>query len=223
VERLLDDWVENCILGDIGQMLRHRSSGNYPVAALLFSVIDLLGGLQRGNVEGNHRDNMIAFMQRYLARVDPRYRSIGYLLVDMFRHPLVHTSLSRSYRARAGRYVIRSAIYWEEDTRRRRQLIARRKAHLVRKMYKASDYLIINDHVLHDDVVRALGMYRQELLSGRYRVLARRFSSAYDRAMSAVNLWQLRKQRAKHATMLARQIGRVRRWPATRAKCFADE
>jgi len=222
VESLLDDWVEGCILSDIRQMLRRRSGGNYPVAALLFSVIDLLGGLQRGNVEGDHRDNMIAFLNRYLAQVDPRYATISYLLVDMFRHPLVHTSLSRSYKAPGGRYTLRSAIYWEEDTRRRRHLIARRKAHLVRKPYKGRDYLVVNDHVLHDDLMRALALYRQDVLSGRYRRLSRRFSSAYARATSVVDLSQVRKRR-DHATILARQIGKVRRWPVTRAKCFADE
>jgi hypothetical protein len=47
VERLLDDWIEKCILGDIRQMLRRRSRGNYPVAALLFSARRKTGTLAR--------------------------------------------------------------------------------------------------------------------------------------------------------------------------------
>jgi hypothetical protein len=219
VQILLENWVEHCILGDIAQMLRRGSRGNYPVAALLFSVIDLLGGLQRGNVDGDHTKNMVAFIKRYLAQVDPTYGSIADLLVDMFRHPLLHTTGSRNYIA--GRNALHSAIYWEEDTRRRRQLIASRKAHLARKTHKGRSYLVINDHVLHGDLMLALRLYRDELMSGKHHKLSRAFSTAYDAATKPVSLATHPKKQL--ARRLARQIGRVRRWPATRAKCFADE
>jgi hypothetical protein len=175
---------------------------------------------------------MLAFLARYLGAVDPRYKSIGALLVDMFRHPLIHTSLSRSYQVGRG-YILKSAIYWEEDTRRRRSLVARRKAHLVRKTYKGRDFLVINDHVLHDDVVQALSLYRADLLSGRHHLLARRFSNGYRQATAVVSVASLRpakktpqgkkKPQGTLAGTLFRQIGKVRRWPAARVKCFAAE
>jgi hypothetical protein len=220
VSMLLDVWVEHCILGDINQMLRARSRGNYPIAALLFSVIDLLGGLQRGNVDGGNTQNIVAFIKRYLARVDVNYKHTADLLVDMFRHPLLHTTRSRSYRTRS-RHVLRSAIYWEEDTRRRRQHVAVRKAHLVRKVYRGNDFLVINDHVLFADIVEALGLYRSDLLSGRHHVLARNFRRAFDAATSVVDLPGHPKKRL--ALKLSRQIGRVRRWAPAKDRCFADE
>jgi hypothetical protein len=220
VDDLIGNWIEHCILGDIGQMLRRRSRGNYPVAALLFSVVDLLGGLQRGNVDGDHTSNMVAFIKRYLAKVDPTYGTVPDLLVDMFRHPLLHTTRSRSYLA-GRRYVLRSAIYWEEDTRRRRALVAARKAHLVRKRYRGHQYLVINDHVLHSDIVCALELFRKDIVSGTHRQLARNFSRAYESATAIVELRTHPKQ--KLARRLARQVGRVRRRPGTKAKCFSDE
>src|SRR5262245_49722935 len=85
-------------------------------------------------------------------------------------------------------YILKSAIYWEEDTRRPRSLVARRKAHLVRKTYKGRELLVISDHVLHDDVVQALSLYRADLLSGRHHLLARRFSNECRRATAVVSV-----------------------------------
>ena len=66
VRKLIDNWVLECIMGDMEQFLQPPKGGNYPVAALLFSLIDLMGGLLKGNVMANHTDNMKAFINGYL-------------------------------------------------------------------------------------------------------------------------------------------------------------
>jgi len=103
----------------------------------------------------------------------------------------------------------------------------------VRKTYKGRDFLVINDHVLHDDVVQALSRYRADLLSDRHHLLARRFSNGYRRATAVVSVASLKtgeedaarqEEAARHARRdTLSPDWKVRRWPAARVKCFADE
>ncbi len=207
VRKLIDNWVLECIMGDIEQFLKLPKGGNYPVAALLFSVIDLMGGLLNGNVEANHTENMMTFMREYMRQVDSRYADLAPLLVDMFRHPITHTTTSRSYSL--GSQTLRSGIYWEEDVSRRAQLIQLRKCHFVRAQDGGKDYLIVNDHVLFEDLISAIKRYRDDLLAGKSQKLRDRFEKAHNDLTSP-------KVGAKFGT----EIRTVQSWPYTKEKCF---
>jgi hypothetical protein len=207
VRKLIDNWVLECIMGDIEQFLKLPKGGNYPVAALLFSVIDLMGGLLKGNVEGNHTHNMQTFIRKYLYQIDSKYGDLAPLLVDMFRHPITHTTTSRSYVF--GGYTLRSGIYWEEDVSHRTQLLQRRNCHLVKAKYKGQDYLIVNDHVLFEDLRRAIKQYRDDLLGGKDQKLKCCFENAYE-AVTEV----------KKGKKFGAEIQIVHSWPYTQDKCF---
>ena len=207
VQKLIDDWVLQCIMGDIEQFLKHPKRGNYPVAALLFSVIDLMGGLLNGNVDANHTCNMETFIRQYLSQMNSKYSDLASLLVDMFRHPITHTTTSRSYALNG--YTLRSGIYWEEDVSHRVQLLQQRKCHLVKAQYRGQDYLLVNDHVLFADLKSAIQQYREDLTGGKVQAIRCCFEKAYD-AMTKV----------KSGKRFDSEIRLVQSWPYTQDKCF---
>lgn len=207
VRKLIDNWVLECIMGDIEQFLQPSKKGNYPVATLLFSLIDLMGGLLNGNVDANHTDNMKTFMNKYLNQIDSKYGDLTPLLVDMFRHPITHTTTSRSYSL--GGYTLRSGLYWEEDVSQRAQLIHQRKCHLVKARYEGHDCLLLNDHVLFEDLKRAIRKYQDELLEGKDPGLGTCFEKAYADMTGP-----------KNGNRFSNEIQIVESWAYTHEKCF---
>jgi hypothetical protein len=68
-----------------------------------FAEIDGLGKLLRGNYgPEDNAGNVIAFGTTYLAQIDERYEPLIGLLIDMFRHGLAHTHLTKTVRFRIG-------------------------------------------------------------------------------------------------------------------------
>ncbi len=101
-------------LGQIETTLQEEgldlTQGSYFYTGLrhVFAEIDGLGKLYAGERgTRNTVENAIRFAKDYLGRLDSRYRSLYGLLVDMYRHGLAHTHLTKSFRFRdpANRWI----------------------------------------------------------------------------------------------------------------------
>jgi len=97
-------------LGQIEKVLRKEALDNseegyfYTVLRHVFAEIDGFGKLYCGVFrEANTTENAIAFGTEYLGRVSRRYRNSYGLLVDMYRHGLAHTHLTKCVKFRDAR------------------------------------------------------------------------------------------------------------------------
>ena len=73
---------------------------------LIFTHIDLLGYLYTGDSSPrNSSKNAVAFLRKYLGRVDKRYEKVGGLLYDALRHGLVHLATPKRIQLKDGRIL----------------------------------------------------------------------------------------------------------------------
>jgi hypothetical protein len=95
----------------------------------VFAEIDGLGKFYAG--EHGTKDtveNAVGFGKEYLGRSDPRYRDLYGLLVDMYRHGLAHTHLTKSFRIRdsANRWIVVGWAMTDEAAHRSQHLTVER-------------------------------------------------------------------------------------------------
>jgi hypothetical protein len=142
----------------------------------VFAEIDGLGKLyagERGTT--NTVENAILFATEYLGRVDGRYRDLYGLLVDMYRHGLAHTHLTKSIRFRdpAKRWV---TIGWAMTDEK-----AHRSRHLTVEQGEARFFrLWLHIPKLVEDTLKAIRGYRSDLRKkGRLSSLFKQFKLGY--------------------------------------------
>ena len=169
-------------LGEIEKTLREeardRTEGGFFYTGLrhVFAEIDGLGKLYAGERgTKNTADNAIQFANDYLGRVDKRYRVLYGLLVDMYRHGLAHTHLTKSvkFRNRANRWV---TIGWAMTDEK-----AHRHWHLSIEQVEARFYRIwLHVPKLVDDTLKAITAFRSDLQKkGRRSSLFKQFKVGY--------------------------------------------
>jgi hypothetical protein len=142
-----------------------------------FAEIDGLGKLLRGNFgpEGTAQ-NAIEFGRAYLSRIDQRYEPLIGLLIDMFRHGLAHTHLTKTVRFPLGRRRVH--LRWGlNDTPSERD----RDQHLTIQESPNQFYrLWIHVPQFVDHTVSALDLYSSDLGTSAPRSrLFTRFRRAY--------------------------------------------
>jgi len=66
--------------------------GFFALLRILFPTITFLGTLYKGK---DYSTNAIAFMNRYLGRVNPKYRKVSDIIYNVYRHGLMHTQMPK--------------------------------------------------------------------------------------------------------------------------------
>ena len=62
-----------------------------------FAEIDMLGKFYKGEISTqNTAENSIAFIKRYMGSVNNRYKKLAGLIIDMYRHGLMHTHMTKT-------------------------------------------------------------------------------------------------------------------------------
>jgi hypothetical protein len=152
-------------LGQIEKTLRNEALDRserglfYTGFRHVFAEIDGLGKLyvgERGTQ--NTVENAIAFAREFLGRVNPRYRDLYGLLVDMYRHGLAHTHLTKSFRFRdsAKRWITTGWAITDGKAHRNRHLtVEQREARFFR--------LWLHVPKLVHDTLKAIKEYRSDL------------------------------------------------------------
>lgn len=142
----------------------------------VFAEVDGLGKLyvgERGTK--NTVENAISFATEYLGRVDRRYRDAYGLLVDMYRHGLAHTHLTKSIRFRGptpGWVTVGWALTDEKAHRRRHLTVERRETRFFRIWLHVPKFV---DHTL-----KAIKEFRLDLRKeGQHSSLFRQFKHGY--------------------------------------------
>ncbi|MFO0916867.1 MAG: hypothetical protein U0872_00950 [Planctomycetaceae bacterium] len=142
----------------------------------VFAEIDGMGKLYCGEQgRDNTAQNSISFATEYLGRVDPRYQKVFGLLVDMFRHGLAHTHLTKSirFKATSNRWVTAS---WGISTD-----VADGSRHLVIEKSSKTFFLFwIHVPTFINDTLRAIDHFCIDLRSkGRSSRIFSRFKRGY--------------------------------------------
>ena len=124
-----------------------------------FAEIDGVAKLYAGaRHKGDTAPNTVAFGMEYLARVNPRYRELFGLVLDMYRHGLAHTRMTKSVRFRdaRNRWVTLGWGMTDEDLHRKR--------HLTIEQLDARGFRIWL-HVLQmvEDILTSIDLYAADL------------------------------------------------------------
>lgn len=123
-----------------------------------FAEIDGLGKLLRGNFGPRETtENAIEFGRVYLSQIDPRYKPLIGLLIDMFRHGLSHTHLTKTVRFLIRRR--RAHLRWglnDTPLDRDQHLMIEERPDLVYRLW-------IHVPQIVDDTVKALDLYSADL------------------------------------------------------------
>jgi hypothetical protein len=142
----------------------------------VFAEIDGLGKLYRGERgPQNTAENAIAFGTGYLGRVNQLYRDLFGLLVDMYRHGLAHTHLSKSIKFRGARNRWITVGWAITDDPSHRPL------HLTLQRWEPR-YFALWLHVpqLVEDTLQAINSYGADLVNeGETSLLFARFKKGY--------------------------------------------
>src|SRR5262245_19022328 len=108
----LRSWLDSCVLGDLRTLVqgidayyasdehvdgdgRPIGGGNFLLVAGCCSAIDYFGYIVNNGTNDDAR--AIAFINRFLVPINPRYREVGLLLWRCFRHGTVHRSWPKRF------------------------------------------------------------------------------------------------------------------------------
>lgn len=146
----------------------------------IFCELDGAGKLYCGNrSKGETSQGLIAFGVRFLGRVNPAYRALWGLLVDLYRHSLTHTGIPRLVSIRVpgrGDVLLGWSISGNDDGSQHLSLT--RNGQFARLQFSVTRF--------RADAVTAVELYRDELLRrGRASTLFTRFRCGY-RGMASV-------------------------------------
>jgi hypothetical protein len=125
----------------------------------VFAEIDGMGKLycgERGT--GNTAENAIAFGIEFLGRVTPRYKKLFGLIVDMYRHGLAHTHVTKCFRFRDAKHrwiTIGWAMSDEKAHRSRHLTVERKETRYFRLWLQVPRFV--------EDALKAIGAYRSDL------------------------------------------------------------
>src|SRR5262249_55341397 len=142
----------------------------------VFAEIDGMGKLFRGERgTRNTAENGVAFGVDYLGRVNPRYKELYGLIIDMYRHGLAHTHVAKCIRFRDARNRWITVGWAMTDMK------GHRSRHLTIEQ-KEARYFRLWLHVpqLVEDTLKSLAEYRSDLQkAGAKSPLFRRFKVGY--------------------------------------------
>lgn len=149
-----------------------------------FAEIDGVAKLYCG--ERGKRDtaqHAVEFGEKYLGRVNPRYRELFGLVFNMYRHGLAHTHLTMCVRFRGGRHRW-VTLGWgmsDDDCHRNRHLtIERRETHFFRIWLHVPRFV--------DDALQAIDFYASDPQKrGKRSRLFSRFKRGYEGTASVVD------------------------------------
>jgi hypothetical protein len=169
-------------LGQIEKTLRREaldhSEGGFFYTGFrhVFAEIDGLGKLYVGE-RGTHNtvENAIAFAREFLGRVDTRYRDLYGLLVDMYRHGLAHTHLTKTFRFRglANRWITVGWAITDGKAHNERHLTVEQKEARFCRLW-------LHVPTLVKDTLKAIKEYQSDLeKEGSGSTLFRRFKVGY--------------------------------------------
>jgi len=125
----------------------------YSALRYCFAEIDMLGKFYKGEVSTkNTAENSIAFMKRYMGSVNKRYKKLAGLIIDMYRHGLMHTHMTKMVHLKNGKL-----LGWElQDS----DFI---NEHLKLKSANHGYNLVINVHQFIKDFLESLDKYEEDL------------------------------------------------------------
>lgn len=125
---------------------------------LIFTYIDLLGYLYKSNTSSF---NAVEFIREYLGRVDPRYKEIGGLLYDAFRHGLVHLATPKRIQLKNG--IILDFLFTLVGQRENNFKVS--KTHEIQKTGGRVDIhrLSLNLSLLYEDLLSAIDLYTDDV------------------------------------------------------------
>lgn len=120
-----------------------------------FSEIDMLGKFLKGEFGSqNTAENSINFMKRYMSSINKRYKKLAGLIIDMYRHGLMHTHMTKLVKLGNGKI-----LGWElQDTDSNSQ-------HLTLKSVDHGYNLVINVYQFIEDFLKGLDNYEKDLKS----------------------------------------------------------
>lgn len=162
--------IKNQIDSDFIQVLNNTTNSFFAVPLLVFSMVDYLGSLYRGN---NSSANAVAFLREYFGRVNAAYNSCSGLLYFVYRHGLVHQRMPKLTQLRTNGRRLSCYITRTETNRHLRGF---------RMLNESARGLIICLQSLILDLKQAVEIYEVDLLSDTQngRILRRNFSTSYN-------------------------------------------
>lgn len=98
VKRYLREHLKKSVINDFTPAMEAylKSSGVgkgfFGSLRILFPIITFLGTLLKGKDEAK---NAIAFMEKYLGKVNPLYEELSDLIYNVYRHGLIHTQMPK--------------------------------------------------------------------------------------------------------------------------------
>jgi len=145
-----------------------RSRGAfYSGLRFCFSELDTMGKFYKGEVStSNTAENTIAFMRSYLGEANRRYKKLSGLIIDMYRHGLMHTHMIKNVKLDDGKI-----LGWElqDNDDSDKHLQVEKRAH--------GGNLVINVNRLIEDSIEAINLYQSKL--DRNKNLLNRFKKGY--------------------------------------------
>ena len=130
----------------------------YSALRYCFAEIDMLGKFYKGEVSTkNTAENSIAFMKRYMGSVNERYKKLAGLIIDMYRHGLMHTHMTKIVQLDNGKL-----LGWEL------QDYDHGNEHLKLKTADHGYNLVINVYQFIKDFLESLDRYEKDLVNSTY-------------------------------------------------------
>lgn len=128
-----------------------------PVLLLIFTRIDLLGYLYKGE---NKSIYAVEFMREYLGRIDPRYKEVGGLLYYALRHGFVHLATPKRIQLKNGMildfsFAPAAKLQYHLSVRKREEIERGERLEICR--------LSVDLSQLYEDLLSAMDMYAEDI------------------------------------------------------------
>lgn len=137
--------------------------GFFGLLRILFPTITFLGTLYKGK---DSSANAIAFMNRYLGRVNPHYRRVGDIIYNVYRHGLMHTYMPKM--VKIGQRLTGWFITYNTPD------------HLQVRTVGTNTWISVCPQQLYEDLLQAIELFIAEINNARFqRVRMRYFKQGF--------------------------------------------
>ena len=128
------------------------------VLLLIFTYIDLLGYLYKGNSSST---NAVEFIRKYLGRIDTRYNQVGGLLYYAFRHGLVHLATPKRIQFKDGRIIdfLFALVGQREDNYKTNKVQELQSSGSRLEIYR----ITLNLTLLYEDLLNAIDLFSEDV------------------------------------------------------------